>query len=102
MVGARAGAGDRPLPRPRQAALFSRRRGLANPEIYEFIEAEGIVYTIRLPANSVVQDRIGYLLEAPGRATAARGALLLRQLQLSGAELEEAETCRGQGRVASG
>jgi hypothetical protein len=37
-----------------------------------------------------------------GRTTTARGAPLLRQLQLSGAELEEAETCRGQGRVASG
>jgi hypothetical protein len=37
----------------------------ANPEIYEFIEAEGIGYTIRLPANSVLQDRIGCLLKRP-------------------------------------
>ena len=37
----------------------------ANPEIYEFLEAEGIGYTIRLPANSVLQNRIGYLLRRP-------------------------------------
>ena len=42
------------------------------------------------------------LAQAPGRATAARGAPLLRQLQLSGAELEQAALRRGQGRVASG
>jgi hypothetical protein len=35
------------------------------PEIYEFIEAEDIGYTIRLPANSILQDRIGYLLKRP-------------------------------------
>jgi hypothetical protein len=37
----------------------------AAPEIYEFLEAEGIGYTIRLPANSVLQNRIGYLLKRP-------------------------------------
>ena len=36
------------------------------------------------------------------RPTAARGAPLLRQLRLSGAELEQAAPRRGQGRVASG
>ena len=44
---------------------FRGDAAFANPEIYEFIEAEGIGYTIRLPANSVLQDRIGYLLERP-------------------------------------
>ena len=33
--------------------------------MYEFLEAEGIGYTIRLPANRVLQDRIGYLLKRP-------------------------------------
>jgi hypothetical protein len=33
--------------------------------MYEFLEAEGIGYTIRLPANRVLQDRIGYLLKHP-------------------------------------
>jgi hypothetical protein len=33
--------------------------------MYEFLEAEGIGYTIRLPANSILQRRIGYLLKRP-------------------------------------
>jgi hypothetical protein len=37
----------------------------ANLEMYEFLEAEGIAYTIRLPANSILQRRIGYLLKRP-------------------------------------
>jgi hypothetical protein len=28
------------------------------PEMYEFLEAEGIGYTIRLPTNRLLQDRI--------------------------------------------
>jgi hypothetical protein len=44
---------------------FRGDAALANPEIDEFIEAEGIGYTIRLPANSVLQNRIGYLLNRP-------------------------------------
>jgi len=37
----------------------------ANPEIYEFLEAEGMGYAIRLPADRVLQDKIGYLLKRP-------------------------------------
>jgi len=33
--------------------------------MYEFLEAERIGYTIRLPANDVLQRRIGYLLKRP-------------------------------------
>jgi hypothetical protein len=39
--------------------------------MYEFLEAEGAGYTIRLPGNSVLQSRIGYLPNRPGRAAAA-------------------------------
>jgi hypothetical protein len=78
---------------------FRGDAAFANPEIYEFLEAEGIGYTIRLPANTVLQNRIGHLLKRP--ATAARGAPLLRQFQLSGAELEEVPARRGEGRVAA-
>jgi len=42
---------------------FRGDAAFANPEIYEFLEAERIAYTIRLPANRVLQDRIGYLRE---------------------------------------
>jgi hypothetical protein len=37
----------------------------ANPQIYEFLEAEGMGYAIRLPTNRVLQERIGYLLKRP-------------------------------------
>jgi Transposase DDE domain group 1 len=44
---------------------FRGDAAFANPGIYEFLEAEGIGYTIRLPANRVLQDRIGHLLKRP-------------------------------------
>jgi len=44
---------------------FRADAGFANPEVYEFLEAERIKYAIRLPANRILQDRIGYLLERP-------------------------------------
>ena len=44
---------------------FRGDAAFANPEIYEFLEAERIKYAIRLPANRVLQDRIGYLLKRP-------------------------------------
>ena len=39
------------------------------PEVYEFLEAERIKYAIRLPANQVLQSRIGYLLTRPVERT---------------------------------
>ena len=44
---------------------FRADAGFANPDVYEYLEAEGIRYAIRLPANRVLQDRIGYLLKRP-------------------------------------
>jgi hypothetical protein len=44
---------------------FRGDAAFANPEMYEFLEAEGAGYTIRLPANRVLQGRIGYLLRRP-------------------------------------
>jgi hypothetical protein len=46
---------------------FRGDAAFANPEIYEFLEAEGAGYTIRLPANHVLQRTIGYLLMRPAR-----------------------------------
>src|SRR5262249_22762500 len=36
-----------------------------NPEMYDLLEPEGVGYTIRLPANNVLQKRIAYLLKRP-------------------------------------
>src|ERR671927_1782307 len=44
---------------------FRGDAAFANPEIYEFLEAEGFKYTIRLPANSVLQASIAWLLKRP-------------------------------------
>jgi hypothetical protein len=40
-------------------------KALLDPDVYEFLEAEQIKYAIRLPANRVLQNRIGYLLGRP-------------------------------------
>ena len=44
---------------------FRADAAFANPEVYEFLEAERYKYAIRLPANQILQQRIGYLLKRP-------------------------------------
>jgi Transposase DDE domain group 1 len=44
---------------------FRGDAAFANPDIYEFLEAEGMGYVIRLPANRILQEKIGYLLKCP-------------------------------------
>jgi hypothetical protein len=44
---------------------FRADAAFAMPEVYEFLEAERIKYAIRLPANQVLQSRIGYRLTRP-------------------------------------
>jgi hypothetical protein len=44
---------------------FRGDAAFGNPEMYEYLEVEGIGYAIRLPANRVLQDRIGHLLKRP-------------------------------------
>src|SRR6202158_1771929 len=44
---------------------FRGDAAFANPEIYEFLEAEGYGYAIRLRTNGVLQGKIGYLLKRP-------------------------------------
>src|SRR3989440_10498653 len=44
---------------------FRGDAAFANPEIYEFLEVEGMGYGIRLPANRVLQEKIAYLLKRP-------------------------------------
>ena len=45
--------------------FFRADAAFANPEVYEFLEAEGYKYTIRLPANQVLQERVAHLLKRP-------------------------------------
>ena len=50
----------------RQARLsFRGDAAFASPDIYDYLEAEGILYAIRLPANKVLQESIAHLLRRP-------------------------------------
>ncbi len=52
--------------RGRRLALYFRGdAAFAKPELYELLESEDIGYAIRLPANCVLQERIGHLLTRP-------------------------------------
>ncbi|HJX10734.1 MAG TPA: IS1380 family transposase, partial [Candidatus Binatia bacterium] len=44
---------------------FRADAAFANPDLYEFLEAEQIKYAIRVPANQVRQERISNLLKRP-------------------------------------
>ena len=44
---------------------FRADAAFANPDVYEYLEAERIKYAIRIPTNQVLQDRISYLLKRP-------------------------------------
>jgi Transposase DDE domain group 1 len=44
---------------------FRADAGFTNPDVYGFLEAERIKYAIRLPANRILQERIGHLLTRP-------------------------------------
>ena len=85
-----------------RASISAADAGFANPDVYEYLEAEGIKYAIRLPANRVLQDRIGYLLKRPVGRPPNHVRRYLRQLHLSGRKLVEAAPGRRQGRMASG
>ncbi len=44
---------------------FRADAAFALPEVYEFLEAEGFLYAIHLPANRVLQECIAHLLTRP-------------------------------------
>ncbi len=69
--------------------------GYANADIYEFLEAEGYRYTIRLPANSVLQESISWLLKRP----VGRPPDEVRRFYAS--FVDQVAPCGGQSRVAS-
>jgi len=45
--------------------FFCADAAFANPQVYEFLETESYKYTIRLPANQVLQECIAHLLKRP-------------------------------------
>ncbi len=54
------------LYKEREIHLYFRGdAAVASPEIYDYLEAEGVLYAIRLPANKVLQESIAHLLKRP-------------------------------------
>ena len=46
-------------------AFFRGDAAFALPDLYEFLEAEGYKYTIRLKANTILQEPVAHLLKRP-------------------------------------
>jgi Transposase DDE domain group 1 len=44
---------------------FRADAAFANPDLYEYLEGEGIKYAIRLPMNPILRERIAHLLTRP-------------------------------------
>ena len=44
---------------------FRADAAFASPEVYEFVEAEGFLYAIRIPKNRVLLESIAHLLTRP-------------------------------------
>ena len=81
---------------------FRGDAAFANPEIYEFLEAEGIGYTIRLPANRILQERIGDLLKRPVGRPPHEVRRYFASFTYQAQSWNKPRPRRGQGRMASG
>jgi hypothetical protein len=47
------------------ARSFRGDAAFARPDVYEFLEAEGFRYAVRLPANEKLKDKVAHLLTRP-------------------------------------
>ena len=81
---------------------FRADAAFAMPGVYEFLEAERIKYAIRLPANQILQHRIGYLLKRPVGRPPNEVRRFYANFTLSGGKLDPSAPGHRQSRVASG
>ena len=81
-------------------ARFRADAGFANPEVYEFLEAEGDQICDPAPRQLRLTREHRLSADAAGRTAAKRGAATLCQFHLSGRKLDEAAPGRRQGRMA--
>ena len=89
--------------RERGLALYFRGdAAFAKPELYELLEAEGIGYAIRLPANAVLQERIGHLLTRPVGRPPKKPQVFYASFSYQAQSWSQAAPGGGQGRVAPG
>jgi Transposase DDE domain group 1 len=52
--------------------LFRGDAAFAKPELYQFLEARGVGYAIRLPSNGILEGNIAHLLKRPQGEQPAR------------------------------
>ena len=55
--------------------FFRGDAAFALPDLYEFLEVEGYKYTIRLKANTILQEHVAHLLKRPVRRTMCSGSM---------------------------
>ena len=82
--------------------FFRGDAAFAIPELYEFLEAEGYHYAIRLQGQPVLAAADQPPADAAGGPPAEEAQRVLPQLQVPGRSLGPAPPGRGQGRVAPG
>jgi len=81
--------------------FFRGDAAFALPELYEYLEAECFRYAIRLPANTVLQERIAPLLKRPVGRPSKSVTTALRELPVPGADLGQRASRGREGGVAS-
>ena len=81
---------------------FRADAAFAMPGVYECLEAERIKYAIRLPANQVLQNRIGYLLKRPVGRPPNEVRRYYANFTYQAASWTQAAPSDRQSRVASG
>ena len=82
-----------------QRVAFRADAAFARPAIYEALEARGVQYAIRVPANKNLELAIEDLLfRSPGRPS-HQPLVRYKECPVSGGELDHAETDRGESRA---
>ena len=81
--------------------FFRGDAAFAKLGLYEFLEAEGYQYAIRLPANDVLYEEIDYLMTRPVGRPPKKPIVYFTCFEYRAAYLDQAAAGCGEGRVAS-
>ena len=85
----------------RKVRLYFRGdAAFASPEIYEYLEAEGLLYVIRLKANAILQRNIAHLLTRPVGRPPDHVRRFHASFSYQARIVEQEAPCRGQSGVA--
>jgi hypothetical protein len=82
--------------------VFRADAAFAKPEIYEVLEARGVKYAIRIPANENLEGDIAELLPRPVGRPRVKAFGGVQKLSLSSGQLENGPKSGGQGGTSSG